>query len=231
MTEQTPPQTLDELRQAIDSVDQRLRLLLAERMGYAKAVAAAKSHKTKSHQAKPIYYRPAREAQMLRRLVSELAIEAGDFPLRSLAQVQRELISASIEHQAKSLPVAVHSTVGQALAQSHFGAAATAIMVGSASQVETTVEQGRALVGLIDANSLDGLRGAPVQVVARLPMLLPSDQPTHYVLAAQSAETSGDDQWISRDQSGQLHVHDQEPSGTQEVLGLFATPVSLDKPA
>ncbi len=76
---------LAEIRQALDEIDGRIHELLIERSRFAPAVVAAK-------QGGP-YWRPAREAQMLRR---RQAAHHGDFPVRSLLRIWNEIIAGMV---------------------------------------------------------------------------------------------------------------------------------------
>ncbi|MDR9778151.1 chorismate mutase, partial [Rhizobium hidalgonense] len=63
---QASPDTLDELRVKIDQVDQQIHQLLNQRAVLAENVAKAKF----STETNPVFYRPEREAQVLRNVMA-----------------------------------------------------------------------------------------------------------------------------------------------------------------
>ena len=77
---------LDALREEIDSVDEQIQALISKRARLAQEIGAAKGLTETAE-----FYRPEREAQVLRRV-----IERNEGPLRDeeLARVFRELMSA-----------------------------------------------------------------------------------------------------------------------------------------
>lgn len=199
--EQTAELGLDHWRGQIDQVDGELRQLLARRMQYALEVAKAKERSQQADQAvDPIYYRPGREAQMMRGLAGDLKETLGEFPTRAAIQVWRELISASIMAQALGLTVAVADETCQLLAQAHFGAVSKIDIYPSAIQVLKEVEAGRSIIGIVDDQGLVDISNSPssVNVVGLLPFVRPSKTANRYVLARQEMESSGDDLHLYR---------------------------------
>ncbi|MGB0844102.1 MAG: chorismate mutase [Alphaproteobacteria bacterium] len=197
----TANKDLNHWRSEIDKVDGELRKLLAKRMECALEVAKAKeSNQQENAQEDPIYYRPGREAQMMRGLAGELKTSLGEFPTRAAIQVWRELISASIMAQALGLSVAVADETCQLLAQAHFGAVSKIEVHPSALQVLKEVESGRAIIGIVDDQGLVDISNAPssVNVVGLLPFVRPSATANRYVLARQAMEPSGDDLHLYR---------------------------------
>jgi chorismate mutase len=90
---QTPPPSLDEVRQRIDAIDADLLRLVAERASLAHAVAAAKAA---AGDAGRFGLRPAREAMLLRRLLS--GPRNGASP-GLIVRIWRELIGDSLAKQ------------------------------------------------------------------------------------------------------------------------------------
>ncbi|MGK2912934.1 MAG: chorismate mutase, partial [Porticoccaceae bacterium] len=84
-TDKTP---LVSLRQQIDAIDSQLLQLISARASCAQAVAEAKRQSGDA-----VYYRPEREAQVLRRVM-----EANPGPLDSeeIARLFREIMSACL---------------------------------------------------------------------------------------------------------------------------------------
>src|SRR5690349_15022035 len=82
---------LASLRGKIDAVDERIQALIAERAGLAREVGVLKGLKQTVE-----YYRPEREAQVLRKVV-----DRNDGPLRDEEMVRlfRELMSACLAQE------------------------------------------------------------------------------------------------------------------------------------
>ncbi|MFI4965039.1 MAG: chorismate mutase [Caulobacterales bacterium] len=92
-TPQTPPPSLDEVRRRIDAIDAELLRLVVERAGLAHVVKAAKAA---SGEAGRFGLRPAREALLLRRLLSEAG---GGASPGLIVRIWRELIGDSLATQ------------------------------------------------------------------------------------------------------------------------------------
>src|SRR3546814_9754785 len=80
-----PKESLEDLRREIDTIDTRLHDLIMQRAALAGRISAAKG------EASMASIRPAREAEIMRRLAAR---HAGEFPRAALARIWRELISA-----------------------------------------------------------------------------------------------------------------------------------------
>jgi chorismate mutase len=88
----TAPPSLDEVRQRIDAIDQQMLRLVSERAGLAKDVAAAKAA---AGDAGKFGLRPAREAQLLRKLLAN----RGNASASLVVRIWRELIGDSLATQ------------------------------------------------------------------------------------------------------------------------------------
>ena len=124
------PSDLDGLRRRIDEIDDRLQDLLAERLEIVAGVAAHKRGKgaIAAHQ-------PAREAEIIRRLVRR---NKGGFPAATLVRMWRELLGATVQLQS-SFAVAVYAppqTPGYwDLARDHYGSQTPMVPYRSTSHV------------------------------------------------------------------------------------------------
>src|SRR5258708_14397607 len=94
------PSDLEQLRRRIDEIDDRLQDLLAERINIVSRVAAHKrdSDGLAAHQ-------PAREAEIIRRLISR---NHSSFPPATLVRMWRDLLPATPRLQAP-FPIPVHA--------------------------------------------------------------------------------------------------------------------------
>ena len=83
---------LDEIRKRIDDIDARIQTLINERAEFAQAVGESKGELS----AAVDYYRPEREADVLRRV-----LERNEGPLRNeeMLRLFREIMSACLAQQ------------------------------------------------------------------------------------------------------------------------------------
>ena len=84
--------TLDEARTRIDSIDQQLQSLISERARWAQQVGRAKG----PLKAAVEYYRPEREAQVLRGVIDR---NDGPLPNAELVRLFREIMSSCLSQQ------------------------------------------------------------------------------------------------------------------------------------
>jgi chorismate mutase/prephenate dehydratase len=143
--------TLDELRQAIDAVDDRLLGLLNERAGLVIEVGRLKAGK------KADFHVPSREREIYERLT---AANPGPFPNEGLRSVFREIISASLALEApmKVAFFGPKATFTHMAAMQQFGLSAELVPQKSIPAVFEEVEKGRALYGVVPVeNSTEGV--------------------------------------------------------------------------
>lgn len=147
-------QQLQEIRKKIDGIDKAIYQLLKDRAQVAVEVAQIKKQ---SEQEPVIYYRPEREAQILRRIMADNDSLLSD---RAVAQVFRDIMTACLAVQ-KQLNVAYlgpEGTFSQMATEAHFGRAITATPVDSIERVFREVEAGNADYGIVPIeNSTEGI--------------------------------------------------------------------------
>jgi chorismate mutase/prephenate dehydratase len=139
------------LRGKIDSVDERIQKLIAERAQYAKEIGIVKGL---THAVE--FYRPEREAQVLRNVV-----DRNDGPLRDEEMVRlfRELMSACLaqEEPLKIAYLGPEGTFTQSAVFKHFGHSVHALAVPTIDEVFHEVESGTADFGVAPIeNSSEG---------------------------------------------------------------------------
>ena len=194
------PDNLASLRREIDSIDEKLHDLLMRRAEIVGEVGRQKAS------AGGPTFRPAREAQLLRRL---LARHSGALPSSVIVRLWREIVAASTRLQGDfSLAYSPNEDHGGALrlTQSQFGLDANVNRLASPDQVVLAVGRGDATVGIVPlADGSDGPDwwAGPnlpdsVFVVARLPWFADGAQAETgaYVLGATTPEESGDDRSV-----------------------------------
>ncbi|MCF7220559.1 prephenate dehydratase [Marilutibacter chinensis] len=143
---------LAELRVRIDGIDRSIQALIAERAQFAGQVGQAKGKLA----AAVDYYRPEREAQVLRRVV-----DRNDGPLNDdvLVRVFREIMSACLAQQEplKIGFLGPEGTHSQQAVYKHFGHSIHGLPLASIEEVFQEVESGAADFGVVPVeNSTQG---------------------------------------------------------------------------
>ncbi|HEY8571717.1 chorismate mutase [Phenylobacterium sp.] len=200
--ERTPvaPPSLDEVRARIDAIDAELLKLLDERAGLAHAVAAAKAA---AGEAGRFGLKPAREAQLLRRLLSRPR-QGATAPL--IVRVWRELIGESLKLQGPfHLTVWGGKDAGRAveLARLRFGAAPPLRQVAKPDEALAAARTpgGVAVCTLAPDSAWWGrlLAEPKLKVFAALPCLAAWGPLSALAVAEVEVEPSGDDRtfWVT----------------------------------
>jgi chorismate mutase len=171
--------SLAELRKEIDRIDESMHRLLMERGDIIDRLIA-----TKKTQESGSAFRPAREAEMMRRLVQR---HKGILPLDTAESIWRVIIATFTHVQA---PFSVHADLssGDALmrdsARFHFGFTVPFVAHMGAASVVAAVSESKGDLGLVPAFAIAGgsawwnaleFQSAP-KVIARLPFV---DRPHH----------------------------------------------------
>ena len=154
MNDQTISQDeLLSLRNKIDAVDEKIQTLINERASYAVQVAKAK----KTQEDNPIFYRPEREAQVLKKV---MARNEGPLPAEKMARLFREIMSVCLDLEApqKIAYLGPAGTFTHMAALKHFGKAASTVSLSSIADVFREVEAGSAMYGVVPVeNSSEGV--------------------------------------------------------------------------
>ena len=143
---------LGNIRDSIDAVDARIHALLNERARFAQLVGISKSASGKAVD----YYRPEREAEVLR-----MALKRNQGPLRDeeIVRLFREIMSACLAQQ-EPLKVAFlgpEGTFTQAAVLKHFGSSVRALPLTAIDEIFHEVEGGVADFGVVPIeNSSEG---------------------------------------------------------------------------
>ncbi|MGF1609395.1 MAG: chorismate mutase, partial [Kiloniellales bacterium] len=163
------PHSLDDLRRDIDEIDVALHDLLMRRTEIGRRIGAVKGENGP-------YFRPGREAQILRRLVSR---HHGPLPAAVVVQIWREIIGALTALQGP-FTIAACSADGpelHRLARNHYGLQAPIMAQATVLGVLRAVTEGLATIGVLPLPDSDDPEpwwrylardGAP-RIVARLP--------------------------------------------------------------
>ena len=181
MTKPSQAPSLTDLRKEIDRIDEGMHQLLIERGEIIDRLIAVKRSQDTGTSA----FRPAREAEMMRRLVGR---HKGILPLDTVESIWRVIISTFTYVQA---PFAVHAdlSAGDALmrdsARFHFGFTVPFVAHMGAAGVVAAVSTSKGDLGLVPAfdvasagawwNALE-FDAAP-KIIARLPFVERPDHP------------------------------------------------------
>ncbi|WP_374446533.1 chorismate mutase [Stella sp.] len=177
MTSTVAP-SLDDLRRRIDAIDDGLLDLIQERAAIVGAIAAAKRASGSAGA-----FRPGREAQVMRRLASQLD---GPFGVATMVRLWREIMCEFTRLQGP-FSAAVDCAPDRCglwdLARDHFGAETPLAAHGSAEAVIGAVAAGAATVGVLAPPSaapagawwprLRSADRARVRIISRLPFASP----------------------------------------------------------
>jgi chorismate mutase/prephenate dehydratase len=189
--------TLDSLRAEIDAIDDALHDLLMRRAAVSEQVRAVKQD------ARPVLFRPGREAAIIKRL---LVRHAGALPPEAVVQVWREIIASSTRLQGP-FTVAIYAASGAEhaldLARAQFGVLTPLLPMSSVGPVLAAIEDGQAQLGLLplpeDTPNEPWWRGCggngndALHILARLPFAATALQPAALIVGRQPFEFTGED--------------------------------------
>ncbi len=187
---------LDEVRADIDAIDAQIQDLIAQRARCAQRVAAIKLEAVQAARSRGesdqevVYYRPEREAQVLKRIIDR---DQGPLEGPTVAHVFREIMSACLALE-KPLQVAYlgpEGTFTQAAALKHFGHAAVCVPQVTIDMVFSEVESGQCNYGLVPVeNSTEGMVSHTLDSFIDSPLKISGEVELrigHHLLAAPGA--------------------------------------------
>ena len=148
-----PKTSLSEMRERIDSIDRQIQQLISERANRAQEVAKVKGAGLSAID----YYRPEREAHVLR-----MVVDRNDGPLSDTEMVRlfREIMSSCLaqEDPLKIGFLGPEGTFSEQAVRKHFGHAAYGLPLGSIEEVFQEVAAGHADFGVVPVeNSGQGM--------------------------------------------------------------------------
>lgn len=144
---------LQALRERIDSIDTQIGELISQRAECAQEVAEVK--RAYSNDEAPVFYRPEREAQVLRKAMERNRGPLGD---EEYARLFREIMSAclALEQEIKVAYLGPEGTFTQQAAIKHFGHAAKTVSLPAIDEVFREVEAGAAQFGVVPVENSTG---------------------------------------------------------------------------
>ena len=191
----TDTRDLKQVRADIDAIDQEIQALISRRARCAQRVAEIKLAELLAEREKPagepetevVYYRPEREAQVLRRIIER---DPGPLAGDSVAHIFREIMSAclALERPLQVAYLGPEGTFTQAAAVKHFGHAAICVPQATIDTVFAQVESGECNYGVVPvenstegmvSHTLDNFMDSPLKISGEVEMRI-----SHHLLAA-----------------------------------------------
>lgn len=148
---QADTRSLDELREKIDGIDRQIQALISDRARCAREIGEIKGLTQKAD-----FYRPEREAQVLRAVVER---NEGPLSNEEMLRLFREVMSACLaqEEPLKIAYLGPEGTFTQSAVFKHFGHSVRALSVPTIDEVFHEVESGVADFGVTPVeNSTEG---------------------------------------------------------------------------
>ncbi|MBS0394695.1 MAG: prephenate dehydratase [Proteobacteria bacterium] len=146
------PRPLDAVRAEIDAIDMRIQALISDRARIAQQVGLSKRAAGTAD-----FYRPEREAEVLRRVVERN--RGGPLADEEMVRLYREIMSACLAQQEplKIGFLGPEGTFTQQAVLKHFGHSVRAVPLASIDEVFREVESGTADFGVVPIeNSTEG---------------------------------------------------------------------------
>ena len=177
---------LSDLRQTINQLDDDILALIRRRMELAADIIAAKSDS--------VAYRPGREAEVVKRLIAA----APDLPAQLVANVWRQLMTASTSLQNGATRIAVHRGA-MAVAGWHFGAMFPIEECSDMAALQDMMgPEGPAGFALVPATCEAELAAwlladETVHVIAQTPLTGAESMPSVWMLGRHPADQVGDE--------------------------------------
>ncbi|MDP4916659.1 MAG: chorismate mutase, partial [Haliea sp.] len=155
----TDTRDLDQVRADIDAIDRDIQGLIQRRARCAQRVAEIKLDEVlamgQRGEAIPevVYYRPEREAQVLRRIIER---NPGPLEGTAVAYIFREIMSAclALERPLQVAYLGPEGTFTQAAALKHFGHAALCVPQNTIDGVFAQVESGECNYGVVPVETV-----------------------------------------------------------------------------
>ena len=177
---------LEQLRARIDRLDEQIQTLITERASCAKQIAEIKQTAGSAAD----FYRPEREAEVLRRVRER---NKGPLSDDEMAWLFREIMSAclALEQPLTVAYLGPEGTYTQAAAVKHFGHAVQLKPLAAIDEIFREVEAGSADFGVVPVeNSTEGAINHTLDMFVRSPLKICGDveMPIHHQLLSRARE-------------------------------------------
>ncbi len=146
-----------EIRNEIDEIDTQIQALISARAFCAQKVADIK---TKDGKVDAVFYRPEREAQVLRAVKQRNSLNTSLISSNDMARLFREIMSVclALEHPTKVAYLGPEGSYSHSSVIKQFGGAVHPFAVSTIEEVFHTVEKGEADYGIVPVeNSSEGV--------------------------------------------------------------------------
>ncbi|MEH6576478.1 MAG: prephenate dehydratase [Amphritea sp.] len=193
---------LQVLRDQIDSIDRQIHTLLNDRARCAQKVAEVKQKYQGAQDA--VFYRPEREAQVLRRV---MARNEGPLDDKEVARLFREVMSVclALEEPMRVAFLGPEGTFTQQAVNKHFGQSASCMPFNSTDEVFREVEAGGAHYGVVPIeNSTEGMVNHTLDLFKRFNLQICGEVELrihHHLLRSGGADITGITRIYSHQQS------------------------------
>ncbi|HUS24511.1 MAG TPA: prephenate dehydratase [Candidatus Binatia bacterium] len=170
----TPPELAADLagaRARIDELDRELQQLIAERARVALRIREIKARS--GDQSSADHYRPAREAEVLRRAIERNREIKSPVADDVMARLMREIMSVclALESPLKVAYLGPEGTYTQGAVYKHFGHAVDARPAAAIDEIFRDVESGAATYGVVPIeNSTEGVVSSTLDLLALTPL-------------------------------------------------------------
>ncbi len=191
----TPIKTL---RGKIDALDEKIQALIGERAQLALEIAETKQRTGENN-----FYRPEREAEVLRNV---LARNRGPLSEEAMARLFREIMSAclALESPLRIAFLGPEGTFTQEAALKHFGRSVETIPLAAIDEVFREVESGNAQFGLVPVeNSTEGVINHTLDMFMASPLKICGEVELriHHHLLGKGNDPAGARRVVSHQQS------------------------------
>jgi chorismate mutase/prephenate dehydratase len=157
---------LKAIRERIDALDEQLQSLINERASLAQEVAEVKLATGQD----AVFYRPEREAQVLRRVKER---NQGPLPAEEVARLFREVMSAclALERQTAVAFLGPEGTFSHEAVLKHFGHSVKPVPLAAFDEVFREVEAGSADYAVVPVeNSTEGAVNYTIDLLLKTPL-------------------------------------------------------------
>lgn len=199
-------QQLSEIRDQIDAIDEQIQTLITQRAACAQKVADIK---TQGGQVEAVFYRPEREAQVLRAVKDRNQSLLSD---NDMARLFREIMSVclALEQPMKVAYLGPEGSYTHAATIKQFGSFVQPHAVSTIDDVFKAVESGRVNYGMVPVeNSTEGVVNATQDNLIRMRAHVTGevDLAIHHCLLSKSSEMSNIKKVVAHAQAlGQCRV-------------------------
>ncbi len=190
---------LQQVRDRIDALDEQIQSLISERARIAVQVAQIKAEAGSQGD----FYRPDREAEVLRRIIAR---NEGPLSNETIARLVREIMSAclALESPLTVAYLGPEGTYTQAAVYKHFGHAVAAKPLAAIDEIFREVEAGNAEYGVVPVeNSTEGVVSHTLDLFASSPLKISGEVtlPVHHHLLSNVQDLSAVKRVVAHSQS------------------------------